>query len=84
VRDFPSPTFSALGTPPSLLCVFFVVIAYFSVFFPFFPGWVSVCPGDYADLPRVVCGSTTCRLAHFVVRIFPRHLWCGSCPGFSV
>jgi hypothetical protein len=27
VRDFPSPFFSTQGTPPSLLHVFFVVIA---------------------------------------------------------
>jgi hypothetical protein len=48
VRDFPSPPFGAQGTPPSLLCVFFVVIVYYSVFFSFFPGWGSVCPGGYA------------------------------------
>jgi hypothetical protein len=38
VRDSPPP-FSAQGAPLSLLCVFFVVIAYYSVFFSFFPGW---------------------------------------------
>jgi hypothetical protein len=38
--DFPSPLFGAQGTPPSLLRVFFVVIAYYSVFFSFFP-WVG-------------------------------------------
>jgi hypothetical protein len=52
VRDFPSPLFSAQDALPSLLCVFFVVIAYYSVFFPFFPGWGSVCPGDSADLAQ--------------------------------
>jgi hypothetical protein len=52
VRDFPSPTFGAHGTLPSLLCVFFVVIAYYSVFFSFFPGWGSVSPGGYADLAQ--------------------------------
>jgi hypothetical protein len=40
VRDFPSPIFGAQGTPPSLLHAFFVVIAYYSVFF-FFP-WMEV------------------------------------------
>jgi hypothetical protein len=49
VRDFPSPLFSAQGTLPSLLCVFFVVIAYYSVFFPV---WGLVCPGGYADLAQ--------------------------------
>jgi hypothetical protein len=39
VRDFPSPFFGAQGALPSLLCVFFVVIAYYSVFFLFFPWW---------------------------------------------
>jgi hypothetical protein len=48
---FPSPLFSAQGTPPSLLCVFIVLIAYYSVSL-FFPGWGSVCPGGYADLAQ--------------------------------
>jgi hypothetical protein len=53
VRDFPSlPAFSTQGTLPSLLCVFFVVIAYYSGFFSFFPGWGLVCPGGYADLAQ--------------------------------
>jgi hypothetical protein len=52
VRNFPSPPFGAQGAPPSLLCVFFVVIAYYSGFFSFFPGWGSVCPGSYADLAQ--------------------------------
>jgi hypothetical protein len=35
-KGFPLPPFGAQGAPPSLLCVFFVVIAYYSVslFFP--------------------------------------------------
>jgi hypothetical protein len=44
MRDFPSP--------PSLLRVFFVVIAYYLGFFSFFPGWGSVCPGGYTDLAQ--------------------------------
>jgi hypothetical protein len=43
--------FRAQGAPPFLLCVFFVVIAYYSVF-SFFPGWGSVCPGGYADMAQ--------------------------------
>jgi hypothetical protein len=50
VRDFPSSHFCTQGALPSLLRVFFVVVAYYSVFFSFFPGWGSVCPGGYADL----------------------------------
>jgi hypothetical protein len=48
VREFPSPLFSAQGSLPSLLRVFFVVIAYYSVFF-FFP-WVGI--RSYADLAQ--------------------------------
>jgi hypothetical protein len=50
-EGFSSPAFSAQGTPPSLLYVFIVVIAYYSVSL-FFPGWGSVCPGGYADLAQ--------------------------------
>jgi hypothetical protein len=46
------PLFGAQGTLPSLLCAFFVVIAYYSVFFSFFLGWRSVSPGGYADLAQ--------------------------------
>jgi hypothetical protein len=43
------PPFSVQGALPSLLCVFFVVIAYYSIFFP---GWGSVCLWGYADLAQ--------------------------------
>jgi hypothetical protein len=91
VRDFPSPTFGAQGALPSLLHVFFVVIAYYSGFFSLFSlggGW-SV-QGAVLIWPRVVCGSTVYRLAHLVVCIFPSRLGAaiwqqhGSPPGFSV
>jgi hypothetical protein len=39
--------------------------------FSFFPGWRSVCPGGYAALALLVCGSTWYRKAH-LVRVFPR------------
>jgi hypothetical protein len=77
VRDFPSPHFCAQGAPPSLLCVFFVVIPYYSVFFSFFPGWGLVCPGAMLIWPRVVCGSTAYRLAHLVVHVIPSLLGAG-------
>jgi hypothetical protein len=41
MKDHPSPLSGAQGALPSLLCVFFVVIAYYSGFFFFFP-WVGV------------------------------------------
>jgi hypothetical protein len=49
VRDSPPPIFGAQDTPPSLLHVSIVLIAYYSVSL-FFPEWGSVCPGSYADL----------------------------------
>jgi hypothetical protein len=50
-RDSPPPDFSAQGAPPSLLRVFIVLIAYYSVSL-FSPGWGLVCPGGYADLAQ--------------------------------
>jgi hypothetical protein len=50
MRGCPSPLISSQGALPSLLRVFFVVV-YYSVSL-FFPGWGSVCPGDYADLAQ--------------------------------
>jgi hypothetical protein len=54
-EEFPSPLFSVQGAPPSLLPVFIVVIAYYSVSL-FFPWWESVCPGGYADLAQGCLG----------------------------
>jgi hypothetical protein len=51
VRDCPPPLFSAQGALPSLLHVFIVLIAYYSVSL-FIPGWGSVCSGGYADLAQ--------------------------------
>jgi hypothetical protein len=42
VKHFPSPLFGTQCAPPSLLCVFFVVIAYYSGFFFSFFTWVGV------------------------------------------
>jgi hypothetical protein len=89
-EGFPLPPFSAQGTPPSLRPVFFVVIAYYSVFFLFSLGGGRSVQGPMLIWPRVVCGSTTCHLAHLVVCIFPSclgaaiWLWHGNPPGFSV
>jgi hypothetical protein len=52
-EGLPSPPFGAQGALPSLLHVFFVVVAYYSVFFfSFFPGCGSVCPWGCADLAQ--------------------------------
>jgi hypothetical protein len=65
-EGLPLLPFSAQGALPSLLCVFFCLL--FGLFFlSFFPGWGSVCPGSMLIRPRVVCGSSVCRLAHLVV-----------------
>jgi hypothetical protein len=50
-EGLPLPRFGAQDALPSLLCVFFVTVAYYSVFF-FFPWVESVCPGGYADLAQ--------------------------------
>jgi hypothetical protein len=49
MRDFPSLFFGAQGTPPSLLVSFLLLLLIIQFFFP---GWVSVCPGGYADLAQ--------------------------------
>jgi hypothetical protein len=89
-EELPLPPFGAQGAPPSLLRVFFVVIAYYSVFFLFYLGGGQSVQGAMLIWPRVVCGSTVCCLAHLVVCVFPSRLgagvwwWHGSPPGFSV
>jgi hypothetical protein len=59
VKDFPSPLFGAQGAPPSLLHVFFVVIAYYSGFFSFSLGGgqsvqeaMLICLGLSVGVPR--------------------------------
>jgi hypothetical protein len=86
-KDSPPPLFGAQGTPPSLLCVFIVLIAYYSVSLSSPGGGWSV-QGAMLIWPRVVCGSTVYCLAH-LVHVFPSHLgvsvWQpGSLPGFFI
>jgi hypothetical protein len=89
-RDSPPPILGAQGAPPSLLPVFFVVVAYYSVFFLFSLGGGLSVQGAMLIWSRVVCVSTTYRFAHLVVHIFPSCLgaavwrWPGSPPGFSI
>jgi hypothetical protein len=73
----PPLLFGAQGIPPSLLHVFFVVIVYYSVFFLFSLGWGRSVQGAMLIWPRVVCGRTTCHLAHPVVCVFPSGLGAG-------
>jgi hypothetical protein len=57
-EGFPLPPFGAQGTLPSSLRVFYVVIAYYSVFFLFSLGGGRSVQGAMLIWPRVVCGST--------------------------
>jgi hypothetical protein len=82
----PPPPLS-LRVPHLLSYMSFVVIPYYSGFFPLSGG--QFVQGAMLIWPRVVCGSTTCGLAHLVVCIFPSGLgagvWLhGSPPGFSI
>jgi hypothetical protein len=48
-----NPTLLSSGHPvPFVMCLFFFFSCFFIIqgFFSFFPGWGSVCPGNYADL----------------------------------
>jgi hypothetical protein len=90
VRDFPFPP-SALRVPCPLCYVsFLLLLLIIQFFFLFFLGGGRSVQGAMLMWPRVICGSSECHLAHFVVRVFPSHLgtavwrWRGSPPGFSV
>jgi hypothetical protein len=65
---------SNFSSPPSLLSVFFVVIAYYSVFF-FFPWVGSVCPGGYADLAQGCLWEYCVQLSSPCDLHLPK--WCG-------
>jgi hypothetical protein len=65
----------------------FAVCLFLLLLLLFFPGKKE--KGAMLIWPRVVCGSTACRLAHLVVRIFPSGLgagvwWHGNPLGFSI
>jgi hypothetical protein len=71
----PLSPFGAQGAPPSLLRVFIVLSAYYSVSLFSLGGGQSV-HGSMLIWPRVVCGLTTYHLAH-LVHIFPSSLGTG-------
>jgi hypothetical protein len=75
-RDSPPRLFGTQDAPPSLLCVFIVLVAYYSVSL-FFPGGGRSVQRAMLIWPRVVCGSSAYHLAHLVVRVFPSHLGAG-------
>jgi hypothetical protein len=93
LRDCTSPTLRGSGHPALFAkCLFFYSAAclLFSVFFLFVPlGGGQSVQGVMLIWPKVVCGSTTCSLAHLVVCIFSSSLgagiWCRrSPPCFSI
>jgi hypothetical protein len=75
LRRIPLPPFGAQGAPPSLLHVFILLIAYYSVSL-FSPGGGWSVQGAMLIWPRLVCGSTAYCLAHLVL-VFPSHLCTG-------
>jgi hypothetical protein len=75
-KDSPPWLFGAHGPPPSLPCVFIVLIAYYSVSLFSLGGGQSV-QGAMLIWPRVVCVSTVYSLAHLVC-IFPSLLGTGN------
>jgi hypothetical protein len=64
-KDFPLSFFRAQGVPPSLPCVFIVLIAYYSVSL-FSLGRGQSFQGAMLIWPRVVCGSTASSQAVWV------------------
>jgi hypothetical protein len=56
-KDSLPPIFSVQGAPPSFLCVFIVLITYYSVSL-FSPGGGQSVQGAMLLWPRLVCGST--------------------------
>jgi hypothetical protein len=80
LRDCSSPTLWAWGLLPSLLHVLFFdysaacLLFSFSFSFSFPLGGGQSVQGGMLIWPRVVFGSTACRLAHLVVCVFPSSL----------
>jgi hypothetical protein len=70
VMDCPSPPL-VLRVPRPLCIVSFLLLLISQFFFLFSLGGGWSVQGAMLIWPRVVCGSTACRLAHLVVCIFP-------------
>jgi hypothetical protein len=74
-EGLPLPLPLALRAPHPLCYMSFLLFLLFFFLFSLGRGW-SV-QGAVLIWPRVVCRSTTYRLAHLVVHIFPSHLGTG-------
>jgi hypothetical protein len=69
-EGLPLPPFSTQGALPSLLCVLLLLFIIQFFFFSLFSlGGSQSVQGAMVIWPRVVCGSTACRLANLVVCI---------------
>jgi hypothetical protein len=73
-KDFLPPIFSAQGTPASFLCVFIVLIAYYSVSL-FFQVDVGLSRELCCSGPGFVCGSTTVPWSS-PGPLLPKPSWC--------
>jgi hypothetical protein len=74
-EGFPLSPSSALIVPHPLCYLFLLLLLIIQVFFSLFSlGGGRSVQGAMLIWSRVVCGSTTCHLAHLVVCIFPSHL----------
>jgi hypothetical protein len=84
------PPSSPLRVPCPLCYVSFLLLLLIIQFFLFSLGGCRSVQRAMLIWPRIVCGSTECRLANLVVCVFPSHLgtavcwWHGSPSGFSV
>jgi hypothetical protein len=88
---FPPCFFGAQGTRPLCYMSFLFLLLIIQVFFLFFPSvGVWSVQGTMLICPRIFYGSTECRLAHFLVHVFPSCLGAaiwhqhGRPPGFSI
>jgi hypothetical protein len=90
VRDCSFPPLRCSGCPALFAtCLFYCYCLLFSLFFSFFPGWGSVCPGGYADLAQGCLWEYRVPLSSPGGLLLPSRLgsgiwWHKSPPGFSI
>jgi hypothetical protein len=75
-EGFPLPFLWHSGCPALFaMCLFCCYCLLFRVFFLFFPGWRSVCPGGYADLAQGCLWEYHILLSSPCVGVFPSRLF---------
>jgi hypothetical protein len=70
------PFFSAQGAPPLCYMSLLLLLLIIQVFFSFFPGWGSVCPGSYADLAQGFLWKYRIQLSSLCGPHFPKSSGC--------